>query len=44
MSTKAGQLHSRIRELTGRDRRHVPTHTVVGDLNRFLGGWREYYS
>ncbi len=35
---------SRIRELTGRDRRHVPTHTVVGDLNRFLRGWREYYS
>ena len=29
---------------THRDFRcHVPTHTVVGDLNRFLGGWREYY-
>jgi len=38
------RARSRIRELTGRDRRHVPTHTVVGDLNRFLGGWREYYS
>jgi RNA-directed DNA polymerase len=38
------RARSRIRELTGRDRRHVPTHTVVGDLNRFLRGWREYYS
>ncbi len=37
------RCRSRIRELTGRNRRHVPTHTVVGDLNRFLGGWREYY-
>ena len=38
------RARSRIRELTGRARRHVPTHTVVADLNRFLGGWREYYS
>ncbi len=37
------RARSRIRELTGRNRRHVPTHTVVGDLNCFLGGWREYY-
>ena len=35
---------SRIRELTALERRHVPTHTVVGDLNRFPGGWREYYA
>jgi RNA-directed DNA polymerase len=38
------RARSRIRELTGRERRHVPTHTVVGDLNHFLGGWREYYA
>ena len=38
------RARSRIRELTGRNRRHIPTHTVVGDLNHFLGGWREYYS
>ena len=37
------QARSRIRELTGRNRRHVPTHKVVGDLNHFLRGWREYY-
>ncbi len=43
-STKA-VLRARfwIREITGRNRRHVPTHTVVGDLNHFLRGWREYY-
>ncbi len=22
---------------------HVPAHTVVGDLNHFLKGWREYH-
>jgi RNA-directed DNA polymerase len=38
------RARSRIRELTGRNRRHIPTHTVVGDLNHFLRGWREYYS
>jgi RNA-directed DNA polymerase len=43
-SAKAmGRARSRIRELTGRNRRQVPTHRVVGDLNHFLRGWREYY-
>jgi len=34
---------SRVRELTGRNRRHVPTHLLVDDLNRFLRGWRQYF-
>ena len=29
--------------MTGRNRRHVPTHLLVEDLNRYLRGWREYY-
>jgi len=37
------RARSRIRELTGRNRRQVPPHKVVGDLNHFLRGWREYY-
>src|SRR5262249_9120670 len=40
---KMVQACSRIRELTGRDRRHVPTHKVVADLNDYLRGWRQYY-
>ena len=32
----------RVRELTGRDRRQIPTHLRVEDLNRFLRGWRQY--
>jgi hypothetical protein len=37
------RARSEIREFTGRNRRRVPTHRVVGDLNHFLRGWREYY-
>ncbi len=37
------QARSRVRELTGRNRRHVPTHKVVADLNDYLRGWRQYY-
>jgi RNA-directed DNA polymerase len=40
---KMAQARSRIRELTGRNRRHVPTHLLVEDLNQFLRGWRQYY-
>ena len=40
---KMAQARSRIRELTGRNRRHVPTHKVVADLNDYLRGWRQYY-
>jgi Group II intron, maturase-specific domain len=29
--------------MTARDRRHVPTHKVVADLNDYLRGWRQYY-
>jgi RNA-directed DNA polymerase len=32
-----------IRQRTGRNRRHVPTHLLVEDLNRFLRGWRQYF-
>jgi RNA-directed DNA polymerase len=37
------QARSRVRELTGRNRPHVPTHLLVDDLNRFLRGWRQYF-
>jgi RNA-directed DNA polymerase len=40
---KMAQARSRIREMTGRNRRHVPTHLLVGDINRFLRGWRQYF-
>ncbi len=40
---KMAQARSRVRELTGRDRRHVLTHKVVADLNDYLRGWRQYY-
>lgn len=40
---KMAQARSRIQELTGRNRRHVPTHKVVADLNDYLRGWRQYY-
>jgi ribosome modulation factor len=36
------RARSHIRGLTGRNRRHVPTH-LVRDLNQFLRGWRQYY-
>ncbi len=29
--------------LTGRNRRHIPTHLLVAELNQFLRGWRQYY-
>lgn len=37
------QARSRIRELTGRNRCHLPTHLLVESLNRYLRGWRQYY-
>lgn len=37
------RARSRVRELTGRNRRHVPTHLLVSELNQFLRGWRQYY-
>jgi len=37
------RARSHIREMTGRNRRHVPTHVLVGDLNQFLRGWRQYF-
>jgi hypothetical protein len=40
---KMTHARSRVRELTGRNRRHVPTHKVVADLNDYLRGWRQYY-
>lgn len=40
---KMSQARSRIKELTGRNRRHVPTHKMVADLNDYLRGWRQYY-
>lgn len=33
----------RIREMTGRNRCHVPTHRLVAELNQFLRGWRQYF-
>jgi RNA-directed DNA polymerase len=43
-STKAmDQARSRIRELTGRNRCHIPTHVVVVNVNHFLTGWRGYF-
>jgi RNA-directed DNA polymerase len=43
-SAKAvARARCRIRELTGRNRRHVPTHLLVSELNQFLRGWRQYY-
>jgi RNA-directed DNA polymerase len=35
---KMTQARSQMRELTGRNRRHVPTHKVVADLNDYLLG------
>jgi len=40
---KMAQARSRIRELTGRNRRHVSTAVLVEDLNQYLRGWRQYY-
>ncbi len=37
------RARSQIRERTGRNRCHVPTHLLVEDLNRFLRGWRGYF-
>ncbi|MCA1705254.1 MAG: hypothetical protein LC808_19155 [Actinobacteria bacterium] len=43
-STRAmGRARSRIRELTGRNRCHIPTHLVVADVNHFLRGWQGYF-
>ncbi len=37
------RARSRIREMTGRNRRHLSTRLLVEDLNQFLRGWRQYY-
>lgn len=37
------RARSRIRELTGRNRRHLPPRLLVEELNWFLRGWRQYY-
>ena len=43
LSTFRSLIRSRIRELTGRNRRHLPPRLLVEDLNWFLRGWRQYY-
>lgn len=43
-SSKAmSRARSRIREMTGRNRCHLPTRLLVEDLNQFLRGWRQFY-
>lgn len=42
-ATAMRRARSHIRERTGRNRRHVPTHLLVEELNRFLRGWRQYF-
>lgn len=37
------RARTRIRELTGRNRCHLPIRVLVYDLNLFLRGWREYF-
>jgi len=37
------RARSRIREMTGRNRCHVPTEELVGEINQFLRGWGQYY-
>jgi RNA-directed DNA polymerase len=37
------RARSRIRELTGRSRRHLSPRLLVEELNWFLRGWRQYY-
>ena len=33
----------RVREITARERLLLPVEDIVGDLNRFLGGWAGYF-
>ena len=33
----------RVREITARERLLLPVEEIVGDLNRFLGGWAGYF-
>ena len=42
-ATAMHRARSHIRERTGRNRRHVLTHLLVEELNRFLRGWRQYF-
>ena len=42
-TTAMRRARSRIRELTGRNRRHVPTHLLVEQINQFQRGWRQYF-
>src|SRR5438445_295796 len=37
------RTRSRIRDMTRRSRRHIPTHLLVSELNQFLRGWRQYF-
>jgi RNA-directed DNA polymerase len=37
------RARSRIKEMTGRNRCHLPTGLLVFQLNQFLRGWRQYY-
>lgn len=37
------RARSRIREITGRSRCHIPTEVLVGEINQFLRGWGQYY-
>jgi group II intron reverse transcriptase/maturase len=33
----------RVRDITARERLRLPVEDIVGDLNRFLGGWSGYF-
>ncbi|MGH9127424.1 MAG: group II intron reverse transcriptase/maturase [Acidimicrobiales bacterium] len=37
------RARSRVREMTGRSRCHVPTEELVGEINQFLRGWGQYF-
>jgi RNA-directed DNA polymerase len=37
------RARSRIRDMTRRSRRHIPTRLLVFEINQFLRGWRQYF-
>ena len=39
----ADHEREKLRELTGTSRRHQPIPDLVGEINRHLRGWREYF-
>lgn len=39
-----GRLRAKIRQLTGTSRCMVPVTEVIGDTNRVLGGWQNYFA